>query len=280
MMKKIFLTVGILFAFNGWLWAEEQNQKFQGFNLQGYGENGEKTWDVNGDSADIHGSEIKLSNVVANSYGKDKVNVTAQNGTVDQASGNMLLQKDVVVTSDSGAQLLTDSLDWNRQKDTVTTQDGVIITHEGLTATGKGMEARPGLKSAQINKDVTVRVDPSAYKSDSKTITVTSDGPMVIDEANSMASFEENVVAVSEDRILKADKMEIYFDAKAKTIKQMVCTGHVEITQGENKSYADKAVYHADEKRVVLSGRPKLIMLTEGNNVFSAFGNKKPGKGL
>ena len=162
-MKKIFLIIGILLTFHSRLLAEVQNQKFQGFNLQGYGENGEKTWDVNGDSADIQGSEIKLSNVVANSYGKDKVSVTAQNGTVNQTSGNMLLEKDVVVTSDSGAQLLTDSLNWNRQKDTVSTQDGVIITHEGLTATGKGMEARPGLKNAQIDKDVTVRVDPAAY---------------------------------------------------------------------------------------------------------------------
>ena len=69
------------------VWAQEPDQQFQGFNLQGYTDTGDKSWDVKGDTADINGSEIILSNVNANTYGDQKMNVTAQAGTIDQVNG-------------------------------------------------------------------------------------------------------------------------------------------------------------------------------------------------
>ena len=258
----------------GWLCAQEPEQKFQGFNLQGYDDKGEKAWNVNGDTADIMGSEIILSNVDANTFGEQKMNVTAKKGTVDQLSGKMRLEKDVVITSEDGKQLMTDTLDWNRTEDLVTTEDDVIITDERMMATGKGMKAQPGLKSAEIHKDVTVTIETKPEKQEeSQTVTITSDGPMVIDQAKSVATFEDNVVAVETDRILKADRMEIYFDNEMKGITQMVCLGNVEIEQGENKTFAKKAVYNAADQKLTLSGRPKLILLTEGGGLFAAAGN-------
>ncbi|MBI3617316.1 MAG: hypothetical protein HY210_03750 [Candidatus Omnitrophica bacterium] len=53
----------------------------------------------------------------------------------------------------------------------------------------------------------------------------------------------------------------------------MICTGHVVIIRGANQSFADKAVYNGEEKRLTLSGRPKLILVTEGDNAITALGN-------
>src|SRR3990167_2611940 len=118
-------------------------QKFQGFNLEGYTQSGEKSWEVKGESADIDGSQIKVNNVDANAYGEQKMNVTAETGMIDQATGKMRLEKDVVITSDQGSQLMTDSLDWDRNEDLVTTQDDVFIKDNRFTAMGKGMQPKP-----------------------------------------------------------------------------------------------------------------------------------------
>jgi len=254
--------------------AMEPEQKFQGFNLQGYDDNGEKAWNVNGDTADIIGEEIILHNVDANSFGEQKMNVTAKTGTVNQTSGKMRLEQDVVVTSEDGKQLTTDTLDWNRDDDLVSTEDDVRITDVGMMATGTGMNARPGLKTARIHEDVTVMIDTAPKDvEENKTVTITSDGPMEIDQALSLATFEDNVVAVQDDQTLMADRMEIYFDSEMSTIDKMICTGNVRIQQGENRSYATKAVYSAKTQKLTLTGRPKLIMLTEGGSLFATSGN-------
>lgn len=273
--------------------SNQPEQKFKGFDLQGYTDEGEKSWDIKGETADISGEDIKLTNVNANSYGKQKMNVTAETGTINQASGNMLLKDDVVVTSETGSQLMTDSLNWDKENDIVTTEDDVYIEDEKFTLTGQGMESEPGLKKAKILKNVAVRINTEAIENssseateepeaviaaekpddESKKVTVTSDGPMVVDQANSIATFQQNVVAVQGDQILKADLMEVHFDENMKGIKELICIGNVEVMQGENRSYAEKAVYDALSQRLKLSGRPKLILVTEGENAITSFGN-------
>ena len=57
------------------------------------------------------------------------------------------------------------------------------------------------------------------------------------------------------------------------SIQKMIVTGNVEIEQGGNKSYAEKAIYEAGVKKLTLSGRPKLILITEGGSLFAATGN-------
>ena len=253
--------------------AGEPGQQFEGFNLQGYTEDGKKAWTVNGDNADILGDKIKISNVDAESYGDEKVYLTAETGTIDQVTSTIHLEKDVIITSERGTQMTTDSLDWNRNEDLVKTKDDVKITDKDMTMTGTGMEAHPTMKLAQIDQDVTVTMDTDPKPEVTSTITITSDGPMEIDQSKSYAVFQDNVVAVQADQTLKADKMEIFFDEVKKEIKNMICTGHVVIIRGANQSFADKAVYNGAEKRLTLSGRPKLILVTEGDNAITALGD-------
>ncbi|MDP8212030.1 MAG: LPS export ABC transporter periplasmic protein LptC [Candidatus Zapsychrus exili] len=275
-LKRILLIAVFVLVSNVGIYAQEvvsdtdTDKKFQGFNLQGYTEEGEKSWDVNGDTADIVGTTINLSNVDANSYGEQKVNLKAGIGVVDQISGNMHLETDVVITSEEGQQLTTDSLDWDKNKDLVSTEDDVLITDEGFTLTGTGLEATPGLNNAQVNEDVTVMVDTKPEEEDKSVLTITCDGPMIVDRTNSVGIFNKNVVAIQKDRTLKADKMEVYFSEEMKKIKKVICIGNVAIIQGENQTFSDRAVYDAIEEKITLSGRPKLILLTEDTDVDSS----------
>ena len=67
--------------------------------------------------------------------------------------------------------------------------------------------------------------------------------------------------------------MEVYFDSEQSKIKKILCIGNVEIVQGENKTYAQKAEYNASDQKLILTGRPKLILLTEGDGGIATFGN-------
>ena len=263
--------------------AQEMDQQFEGFNLEGYTDEGEKSWDVNGSTADVMGSRIQLTDVNANAYGDQKMNVKADTGMVDQTSGEMELHDDVIITTEEGTQLMTDSLYWDREDDLVTSEDDVLITDQGLTVSGVGLEAQPGLKRSQINQNVRALVDMdriderdgSGYQPEKprRPLTITSDGPMVIDQSKNLATFEENVIAVQDDQTLKADRMEIYMTDDMNDITEIVCIGNVEIEQGENKTYADRATFNRLTQKLTLSGRPKLILLTEGEGGITSFRN-------
>src|SRR5258708_5409886 len=56
------------------------SQQLQGFNLNGYSNDGQKTWDVNGTKADISDQKIQITNVDANFYGKEQANLKADHG--------------------------------------------------------------------------------------------------------------------------------------------------------------------------------------------------------
>ncbi len=276
---KILLYVVVLLAglnlnkINN-LYAEENvDQKFQGFQLHGYDNNGNKSWEVKGDTADVVGTKVKLSNVDANTYNENKMNVKADTGIIDQSSGNMRLEDDVVITTEDGTQLKTDHIDWKRDDDLVSTDDKVVLRDKRMTVVGKGMEARPGLKTAQIKTDVKVKVNTTPDKKIKKFVTITCDGPLEIDQKKAVAVFNNNVVAIQDQQQLKADKIEVFFDPDMKSIKKMICSGNVEIIEKENKTFAEQAIYDAITKKITLSGRPKLILQTEGENAITHIRN-------
>lgn len=254
-------------------------QEFEGFNLNGYTDGGSKAWDINGDKANISDEKVKITNVNANAYGEQNVNLKSKKGMIDKASGDVHLEKDVVITSDQGAQVTTDTLNWKRSENLVSTDDPVEIKDDTLKITGKGMVAQPDLKTASIHENVKADVTANPKQGIAQNISITSDGPMEMDQLKQVVVFNDNVVAteVSTGRQLKADKMEVYFDQQAKGIKKLVCIGNVSVHQGENISYSEQLVYDAETQKMTLSGKPKLMFDLnsqggEGKNIFKGLG--------
>jgi len=255
------------------------SQQLQGFNLNGYSNTGEKAWDVNGTKADISDTNIQITNVDANFYGNQQANLTADHGTINKTNGNVNLKDNVVITSkDRGTQMTTDTLDWNRNKDLVSTKDPVKIVDEQGVVTGLGMLAHPNLKKAQINKQVkaVIHTQPEG-EPDSQVITITSDGPMQMNQATMYAVFNIHVIAVeaSTGRELHCDKMEIWFDQATKHIKKAICTGHVIAIQGPDISHSDQMVYDGETQVLTMTGRPKIEFVTggtKGKGMFQSLG--------
>jgi LPS export ABC transporter protein LptC len=289
--------------------AQDQNkqdssdQQIMDFSLASFGEKGKKTWDLSGKSADIFSNVVKLKDVIGNLYGKDEdIKLTADKGDFDKVEGKIHLQENVVITTSSGSKLTTDSLDWDRKNQLVTTKDAVNIERGNMVTTANGARGEPNLKKVSLQKDVTVNINPETDGKEKeagvkKKIVITCDGPLQIDYEKNIATFNNNVKVDTQDAFIDSDVMDVYFGktgeskdvlaskketaamdsamggpAMGSRIDKIIARGNVRITHGENISYSEEATYNSKDRKIILSGKPRLIIYSEGG-MDASFGN-------
>jgi len=273
-MTRLILIFAILSFFCPVARAQESEQQFIEFNLSGHSQDGEKTWEVKGESADVFADTVRLKNINADLYGQEKMNLKAKEGKLDKASGDMHLEKDVVATTETGSKMTTNSLDWKRNSNLVTTPDKVKLEKDNLVATGTGAEAKTNLNQAQLKEDVTVEINSEDENKKLNKTVITCDGTLDIDYQNSIAVFNKNVKVKDQRGDMSSDKMEVYFDSKTSSIIKIIAIGNVKIVQGQNESYSEQAIYTIEDKKITLMGRPKLILYSqEGAGGNAPFGN-------
>ncbi|MEI6631704.1 MAG: LPS export ABC transporter periplasmic protein LptC, partial [bacterium] len=264
--KRLALVLVFVFMLASFVWAKEQlsnesDQQISDFSLSGFGEKGKKSWDLSGKSADIFTDVIKLKDITGNLYGeKEDIRLTADTGDFDKVQGKVHLEQNVVVTTSSGAKLLTDSLDWDRKNQIVTTKDKVNIERENMITTAYGAQGHPNLNQIKLERDVMVRLNPATEnkkKEDAqngKTV-ITCDGPLEIDYEKNIAVFNNNVKVDRGDLLIYSDKMDVYFNkdnsiqAQAgpdgmmgTKVDKIVAHGNVKIIRGDNTSYSEEAI--------------------------------------
>ncbi|MBI4707412.1 MAG: LPS export ABC transporter periplasmic protein LptC [Candidatus Omnitrophica bacterium] len=272
--------------------AAESGQQINDFSIAGYGEKGKKTWDMSGKTADIMMDSVKLTTVQGNLYGKEEnVNLVADTGDFNKANGKVHLEKNVVITTTSGTKLTTNSLDWDRKAQMVTTKDEVNIERQNVSVEATGAKGEPGLKKVALEKDVTLNINPTPEGLKEKII-VTCDGPLEIDYEKNLASFNNNVKVDRRDTAIYSDKLDIYFVSSSKAKKdqeegntdktsgminskvdKIIARGHVRVVRGENVSYSQEAIYSVSDKKITLRGRPKLVIYSTENLANAPSGN-------
>ena len=244
------------------------------FRVCGYTKGGKKQWDLEGKSADIMTEEIQLMDVTGRVYGKEvNMTVVADKGNLNRVDNYVHLEKNVLATTDDGATLTTDRLDWDAQNQKIVSDAPVWIKRGMMEASGTGIVAQPALSLVELKKDVTVKLSPEeAGKAELFPPTViTCAGPLEVEYENNLAIFHENVKVEDNRGEIFADKMDVYFSAQEKKSKQMqgmegmgvdkiVATGDVEIHHGGNITYSQKAVYDTETGKLTLTGQPKLVI--------------------
>lgn len=275
--------------------AEQSDQQIGDFSLSGYGEKGKKNWDLSGKTADIFTDTVRLKDVTGNLYGKEEdIRLTADKGDFNKADGKVRMEKNVVITTSSGTKLTTDSLEWDRKAQLVTTDDPVNIQRDNIVIDASGAKGEPNLKKVALQRDVKLDIKPSGADKDksegpTEKIVITCDGPLEIDYEKNIASFYNNVKVAREDSTIHSDKMFVYFipgkkeaqeteggapgkqpsegknpgltgDMMGSKIDHIVAQGNVRVLRGENVSYSEEAIYNALDRKITLSGRPKLII--------------------
>ena len=249
------------------------DEMLSSFSLSGYGKGGKKQWDLEGKSADIMTEEIKLLDVTGRVYGKDtNITIVADEGSLNRKNNNVHLEKNVVVTTDDGATLNTNYLDWDAQEEKLSNEDPVLIERGAMKAKGIGLFAQPVLNTVKLKKDVTVELAmQAAGEAQAFPTVITSDGLLEVAYQNNLAVFNDNVRVKDKRGEILADKMDIYLTDEAEGskkleqiegmgIEKVEAFGDVEIHHGGNISYSQKAVYDAGTGRLTLTGQPKLVI--------------------
>lgn len=231
--------------------SDAVKHKVLSFNLEGLTERGAKKWDVKGDSAEaISTDKVKLDNIVASAYGEEaEAVITADEGVYDRSKNNVMLQKNVHATIDATRSFAGDFVEGSGQiKDSAVSPD----------------TAKPsGAKNGKATKSKTV---------------ITCDGEVQFDYEKNKVYFLENVKVVSEDGTINSDKLTVHLDPDTKRLKEIVADGNVTINRGDNTTFSQKASYSETDKKVTLSGKPKLVLTPEegmGFDAGSVLGEKK-----
>lgn len=301
-LRKFLPVILLLFFMQSFVSADtvsDSDQQISEFSLSGYGEKGAKAWDLAGKTADIFTDVVKLQSVIGNLYGTEEdIKLTADSGDFNKTDGKVHLEKNVVITTTTGTKLTTDSLDWDRRGQVVTTKDYVNIQRQNMVASGTGAYGQMALKQVSLQKDVQVDILPEVKEGKvpdalDKTV-ITCDGPLEIDYDKNVAVFKDNVKVVRPDSTIYSDKMDVYFipsekktegvieEAKEPTaesgpmgskIDKIFARGNVKVVKGENVSFSETATYTASDKKVVLTGRPKLIIYSTEDLTGAPFGN-------
>jgi len=221
--------------------------KVLAFNLEGLTDRGEKKWDVKGESAEaISENEVKLDNIVAKAYGDEaEAVITADKGVYDKSKNNVRLQQNV--------------------KATIEATQNFNSNFVNVPGQGKGAGAAEGA------------ADPAKPLKKTKTI-ITCDGEVEFDYEKNIAFFIKNVHVDSEDGSIVADKITVHLDPETRQVKEIVADGNVKIKREENVTYSERATYDAVSKKISLTGRPKLVIYQEGNDVNTNFMGGITGK--
>ena len=282
-----FLVLQFFSAFSLAEQAKESDQQIGDFSLSGFGDKGKKAWDLSGKRADIFNEVVKLKEVVGNHYAdKESIKLTADSGDFNKSSGVVHLEDNVVITTSSGAKLTTDSLDWDRKQQIVSTLDKVNLQKLDMNLSGIGAIGATALKQVELGKDVRLEIEPKDKQKDKKEkIVITCDGPLEVDYEKNIAVFNNNVKVEKPDLIIYSDKMQVYFTPKqenskkdqesavmSSSINKIVSEGNVRIVRGENISYSQEAIYTAADKKIILTGRPQIVIY-QTENMNAAFGN-------
>ncbi|MEA3489729.1 MAG: LPS export ABC transporter periplasmic protein LptC [Candidatus Omnitrophota bacterium] len=243
---------------------EGLEQKIMSFTIDGRSSKGVKQWHLEGDAAEIIKDDIHLDNLVAVVYGEEAtVNLTSDRGIYRKGKGEVELVGNVEAVSDSGFYLTTEKAKWSQETKEISTYEAVYVKDEGMTAVGKGGKANSDEKTAVLNKDVSVRIEP-----DTK---VDCSGSLHIDYNRNIAIFHEDVVVEDKDGKLFADKLTVEFDPETRKLARVTAEGNVKVKRGNSYTISEKAIYTESTKSAQLLGKPRVIIdpaeLTEFDNL-------------
>lgn len=89
---------------------------------------------------------------------------------------------------------------------------------------------------------------------------------LTIDSKNHTAIFENSVVAETQDMILYADKMFIFYNKDTGNITRVDALGKVKVVEKDRVITSDEATYYAHDEKIIFRGDPKV---TEGEHIDS-----------
>jgi len=253
-LAKLFIVFIFGLVYSSGVYSQ---QKIQDFYLSNYKEGGPKEWEVKGKQAVVSGNYVDIDDMKGK-YFQDNVtiDIKSDKAKLDKKNMDVYLKDNVYVSSKKGITLRADALNWKQSSDNISTSTRVNIEKkDSIKVDAKGMDANTVLSKVKFKKDVKVDL----FRKDD-VIKINCDGPLEIDYNKGVAVFNNNVVVDNAQGKMFARKATVYFNSKDKTIAKVIAEGDVKVVRDDNVTFADRAVYSEEKKKIVLEGRPRLII--------------------
>jgi LPS export ABC transporter protein LptC len=255
---RVILFTFILISF---CFALYPQQKIQDFYLSNFKEDGSRDWEVKGDQAIVYEEHVDIEKMKANYYVEsDQIAITSDEARLKKGNMDVFLKDNVHISNKDGATLTTDSLNWERGKNYISTDDWVKTSKDSMQVTAKGLSADAQLRRADFLESVEA-VFPDQESNEA--ITTTCSGPLEIEYNAGTAVFNRDVVVTHPQGKLFSDTATLFFDTAEKKIVKIICEGNVKIIRDNNVTFSQKATYYASDQRIVLEGSPRLVYFPE-----------------
>lgn len=266
-MKKLFFIIALLLAGNAYSGGQ---QEITDFYLSNFREDGSSDWEIKGQKALVAGDYINIETMEANYFlDADTLLVKSNQAKLNQKTQDMHLEGNVEIENSQGWNLKADYLDWQREKEHIRTQSPVKAVRDSLMVKANGFFADSQLEKADFQKNV--QVDFSGKKNNEDAVTINCDGPLQIEYSSGKAVFEKNVIIKHQQGSLFSDLVTLFFDTEDETIIKIISEGNVRIVRDNNITLADKATYLAEEEKLTLEGKPRIIYFPDAESGSSGF---------
>jgi len=218
------------------LLKSSQDQKLEEFSLTGFDDTGKKAWNLKGNAAKIDPGQT------------------------------VFLDENVTLKLKDATVIHTDHVQWSQEGGALKTDSPVKVDHENATVTGTGAWGRLEKSFIQLNRNIEMVFHQSA----GKISRLTCAGPLKIYFKDNRMIFYRNVKVVDERGVLKANRMDVFFDPDQKKVTQIIAVGNVVIQRGEDVSRSQRATYTVATGAVRLEGNPEITVHKESSAVLDA----------
>ena len=232
-------------------------QKIKDFYLSNFKGDGSSDWEVRGDEAIVHDDDVDIHKMTANYHTEDDtIVITSDKAKLNKQSMDVVLEDNVRIKNKDGSTLSTDSLNWQRSENHIETKDWVETSRDSMYIKAEGLSADTEFRRVDFEKNVEATLPD---QESGEPITVTCSGPLEIEYNQGQAVFNDDVVVSHPQGTMFSDKAIIFFNTEEKGIEKIISEGNVKIERDNNVTFAKKATFFADQGRLVLEGRPRLM---------------------
>jgi len=190
-------------------------QEVYTFKVKGYDANRKVRWGLEGESANVVGDKINISNLSAVYYGDEMtLNLVSENAVYDKKTQNIELKGNIVGKTSDGGELMTDYAKWNADREEITSDSHVVIKRQNIVCKGIGLVTKPRIKQVTFNKEVDVD-----FSSDKR---ILCDGPFEIDYDKNKAVFKNNVTVIDKKGKMFVDELVVYIDPETKKVTECI----------------------------------------------------------
>jgi lipopolysaccharide assembly outer membrane protein LptD (OstA) len=180
------------------------------------------------------------------------------------------MEHEVTIHTSDGIWLTSPLLYWLPDEKEFVSEEPVRIETEHMLIKGRGASGNSELKSAKLERDVELVMNPVEQEeiSGRDHVIITCDGPLSFDYEKNTATFEENVHVKDPKGELFSDKLVAYLDKKTRAIYYAEAQGNVRVEQGGQIANSNKAIYEPAKGKVTLVGSPSLLIIPNEKNPF------------